>query len=309
MAVPRLANIGRAPAAAADNCMVCRVTDAVTAALEAYEFGEAGKLMYEFFWFDFADWYIEVAKSRLYSDNEESKHCTQSVLAYVLEASTRLWHPFIPYVTERLWKTIPHRGQALMSAAWPASNLPRSEEARSQFDILKQMVTAVRNARSEYNVEISKKVAAVLFVQDSDLRDLVTSELASICLLAKIDADDVSVAHQLSVCMHRSLSRQWKLTLRLSCDCRSWPLHQKPQLVREQLSWLCKRVLRSCCHSRACLTPARRSSDWKSSRRRPRKSCLGWRGACQTPNLSTTHPRKLCKKSERKRLNCEKRPT
>lgn len=165
----------------------------MTAALEAYEFGEAGKLLYEFFWFDFADWYIEIAKSRLYSDDAEHKHCTQTVLAYVLEASTRLWHPFIPYVTERLWKTIPHHGDALMSAAWPATGLPRCEGARSQFDILKQIVTAVRNARSEYNIEISKKVAAVLCIEDSKLRDIVADELVSICLLAKIDTSSASV--------------------------------------------------------------------------------------------------------------------
>eukprot|EP00892_Ulva_mutabilis_P000534 jgi/Ulvmu1/10481/UM064_0018.1 len=169
------------------------VTDAATAALEAYEFGEAGRLMYEFFWFDFADWYIEIAKSRLYSEDADSKRCTQGVLAYVLEASTRLWHPFIPFVTERLWKTIPHEGEALMSASWPASGLPQCQEAGRQLHILKQMVTAVRNARSEYNVEISKKVAAVLCIQDSGLRDLVMRELASICLLAKIDSNDVVV--------------------------------------------------------------------------------------------------------------------
>lgn len=149
--------------------------------------------MYEFFWFDFADWYIEIAKSRLYTDDADSKRCAQVVLAYVLEVSTRLWHPFIPYVTERLWKTIPHQGDALMSATWPANGQPRCEAARTRFDILKQIVSAVRNARSEYNVEISKKVAAVLCIEDSSLRDTVTQELASICLLAKIDSTAVSV--------------------------------------------------------------------------------------------------------------------
>lgn len=174
-------------------CVHCRVTDEVTAALEAYEFGEAGKLMYEFFWFDFADWYIEIAKSRLYADATDSKLSTQEVLAYVLEASTRLWHPFIPFVTERLWATIPHHGDTLMSAAWPACQQPRSQAASSFFATLKQIVTIVRNARSEYNVEISKKVAAVLCIQESTLRKIVKTELASICLLAKIDPDSVSV--------------------------------------------------------------------------------------------------------------------
>lgn len=189
----------------------CRVTDAVTLALEAYEFGEAGRLMYEFFWFDFADWYIEIAKSRLYADDAESKHCTQSVMAYVLEASTRLWHPFIPYVTERLWKTIPHKGEALMSAAWPASHLPRCVKARDQFNLLQQMVTAVRNARSEYNVEIAKKVSAVLCIHDSSLRELVESEIASICLLAKIDLASVSVRPS-------SLCVSWKSGADMSCQ-------------------------------------------------------------------------------------------
>lgn len=228
------------------------MTDAVTAALEAYEFGEAGRLMYEFFWFDFADWYIEIAKSRLYSDDADRKRCAQTVLAYVLEASTRLWHPFIPYVTERLWRAIPHQGDALMSAAWPDSGLPCCTAARTQFDILKQIVSAVRNARSEYNVEISKKVSAVFCIEDALLRDTLTQELDSVCLLAKIDSTSVSVRSFLLrprsaavvVCGGCCCRSTYIINTHI---CRSFHMYQTLRRARALLSLWCKRGSRLCC--------------------------------------------------------------
>jgi valyl-tRNA synthetase len=174
---------------------LCRVTDAITKALTGYEFNEAGRLMYEFFWFDFADWYIEIAKASLYSDNQAAKKQTQEVLAYVLERSMRLWHPYVPFVTETLWKSIPHSGEALMAKEWPETGLPRCDVAQHQFSVLKNIVTSVRNARSEYNVDLSKKVSAVVCVEDTTLKNAMASELDSICLLAKIDRESAMVCH------------------------------------------------------------------------------------------------------------------
>lgn len=83
--------------------------------------------MYEFFWNDFADWYIEASKARLYSDDASVKGQTQSVLVYVLERSLRLWHPFVPYISEELWRAVPHHGDALITAPWPAQGSARCE--------------------------------------------------------------------------------------------------------------------------------------------------------------------------------------
>lgn len=165
----------------------------MTAALEGFNFNEAGRLLYEFFWFDFADWYIEIAKASLYSDDAASKLQTRQVLSYVMERSARLWHPYIPYVTETLWHALPHHEESLMMAEWPATDLPRCEVAQQQFKVLKDVVTAVRNVRSEYNVDLSKKVSAVICIRDATLQQAMESQLDSICLLAKIDRDSAKV--------------------------------------------------------------------------------------------------------------------
>ena len=173
--------------------VLCRATDAVTAALEGFNFNEGGRLLYEFFWFDFADWYIEIAKASLYSDDAVSKLQTQQVLAYVMERSARLWHPYIPFVTETLWQALPRQGESLMMAEWPGTELPRCQVAQQQFTVLKDIVSAVRNARSEYNVEISKKVSAVVCITDASLRQAVESQIDSVCLLGKIDRSSAKV--------------------------------------------------------------------------------------------------------------------
>lgn len=187
----------------ADVCLWCRTTDAVTAALEGFNFNEAGRLLYEFFWFDFADWYIEIAKASLYSEDAASKLQTQQVLAYVMERSARLWHPYIPFVTETLWQALPHKGESLMMAEWPATDLPRCEVAQQQFAVLKDVVAAVRNARAEYNVELSKKVSAVICITDATLKGAMESQLDSICLLGKIDRDSAKVCTDL-LFLHKS---------------------------------------------------------------------------------------------------------
>lgn len=88
--------------------------DAVSAALDKYDFAEAGRLVYDFFWGDFADWYIEAAKTRLYGDDDARAAATQRVLVYVYDTVLRLAHPFMPFVTEELWQAMPHTGAMLL---------------------------------------------------------------------------------------------------------------------------------------------------------------------------------------------------
>ena len=99
--------------------------DRSTEAHDKYEFSEAGRILYDFFWSDFADWYIEASKARMYSTDIDTKRTTQAVLVYVVERTLRLWHPFMPYITEELWQAVPHQGEALITAPWPSTQLPR----------------------------------------------------------------------------------------------------------------------------------------------------------------------------------------
>ncbi|MBR4696374.1 MAG: valine--tRNA ligase, partial [Selenomonadaceae bacterium] len=96
-----------------------RTAREVTENLEKFELGEAGRMIYEFIWSEFCDWYIELTKSRLYDkDHERPRQTALYVLGYVLEHTLRLLHPFMPFITEEIWQKLPHEGKSIMIAAW-----------------------------------------------------------------------------------------------------------------------------------------------------------------------------------------------
>lgn len=134
------------------------ITD-VTRSLNAYEFGEAGQILYAFIWDDFCDWYIEMAKLPLYGENQTAKHTTRSVLAYVLDQTLRLLHPLMPFVTEEIWQHLPHDGSSITVARWPQVD-PSFDAPEDVADmrLLTDVIHAVRNIRAEMNVGASKKV-------------------------------------------------------------------------------------------------------------------------------------------------------
>eukprot|EP00878_Enallax_costatus_P006975 GHUV01007309.1.p1 GENE.GHUV01007309.1~~GHUV01007309.1.p1 ORF type:complete len:960 (+),score=265.70 GHUV01007309.1:224-2881(+) len=191
-----------------------QLIDQVTECQERYDFNEAGQALYSWAWGEFADWYVEASKARLYSANFSSiSSCedpdaggaaistdpsgaavTRAVLVYVFDRLLRLVHPFMPYITEELWQALPHQGSTLMQARWPAHAADAVDSsALTHFDSLKELVRGVRNARTEYGLEQARKVAAVLVVSDSDLRQVVQQEIPVICLLAKLEPSKVSV--------------------------------------------------------------------------------------------------------------------
>ena len=138
----------------------------VTENLEKYELGVAVQKVYDFIWDTYCDWYIELTKARLYSEDAERKETAIQVLVYVLDQILRLLHPFMPFITEEIWQSIPHEGDALIVAAWPEF----SEELafKAEADIMESVmdaIRAIRNRRAEMNVPPSKKAA--LFVLTS----------------------------------------------------------------------------------------------------------------------------------------------
>ena len=158
-----------------------------TAAHDRHDFSEAGRAAYDFFWLDFADWYIEASKARLQGDPED-RAAAQRVLVYVAERAMRIWHPFMPYISEQLWQALPHEGESLVVAAWPEGRGARcAAAARLWGGALRAVVGAVRNARAEYTVELSKKVEAVVVAEDEETRAALRDEAAALCLLAKIE--------------------------------------------------------------------------------------------------------------------------
>ncbi|UTR11265.1 valine--tRNA ligase [Evansella sp. LMS18] len=133
--------------------------DHVTKFIDTYEFGEVGRALYNFIWDDFCDWYIEMAKLPLNGEDEEAKHTTRSVLAYVLDNTMRLLHPFMPFITEEVWQHLPHEGESITVAAWPEkTDSLMDSQAVKDMQLLQEIIRSVRNTRAELNVPMSREI-------------------------------------------------------------------------------------------------------------------------------------------------------
>ncbi|UKJ44212.1 valine--tRNA ligase [Lysinibacillus sp. ACHW1.5] len=155
----------------ADKWILTRLNETierVTSLAERYEFGEVGRELYNFIWDDFCSWYIEMAKLPLYGEDEAAKKTTRSILAYVLDQTMRLLHPFMPFVTEEIWQHLPHEGESITVAAWPTvrTDLHFADEA-DNMKLLMDIIRSVRNIRAEVNTPMSKKVPLFISAKDA----------------------------------------------------------------------------------------------------------------------------------------------
>ena len=134
------------------------VTAAVTENLEKFELGMAVSKLYDFIWDDFCDWYIELAKIRMNGADEESADSARRVLVWTMSNTLKLLHPFMPYITEEIWQTLPHDGEALIVAKWPEYDeaLSFPQEAKDLENVM-ALIRAIRTRRNEMNVPPSKK--------------------------------------------------------------------------------------------------------------------------------------------------------
>jgi valyl-tRNA synthetase len=159
--------------------------------IDGYRFNEGAQAVYEFFWNDFCDWYIESTKLTLYSDDEAEKDRTVSMLILVLEEALRLLHPFLPFITEEIYQKLPVREEALINAPYPVQSPERSfPETAANYASLQELTRLVRTLRSEFTIPPERKVrlhvktesgfqAAGFFEDHSDLIGMLvsTSEL------------------------------------------------------------------------------------------------------------------------------------
>ncbi|MEK3727939.1 valine--tRNA ligase [Lysinibacillus sp. FSL W8-0953] len=155
----------------ADKWILTRLNETierVTSLAERYEFGEVGRELYNFIWDDFCSWYIEMAKLPLYGEDEVAKKTTRSILAYVLDQTMRLLHPFMPFITEEIWQHLPHEGESITVAAWPTvrADLHFADEA-DNMKLLMDIIRSVRNIRAEVNTPMSKKVPLFISAKDA----------------------------------------------------------------------------------------------------------------------------------------------
>ncbi len=142
----------------------------MTENLEKYELGVAVQKVYDFIWDSYCDWYIELTKARLYSEDAGRKQTALQVLTYVLDQTLRLLHPFMPFVTEEIWQSIPHEGDALIVAQWPKFREELNFKAEENaMEAVMEAIGAIRARRAEMNVPPSKKAALYILTSHGEL--------------------------------------------------------------------------------------------------------------------------------------------
>ncbi|HEO0480690.1 TPA: valine--tRNA ligase, partial [Streptococcus agalactiae] len=140
----------------------------VTENFDKFEFGVAGHILYNFIWEEFANWYVELTKEVLYSDNEDEKVITRSVLLYTLDQILRLLHPIMPFVTEEIFGQ--YAEGSIVLASYPQVNATfENQTAHKGVESLKDLIRSVRNSRAEVNVAPSKPITILVKTSDSEL--------------------------------------------------------------------------------------------------------------------------------------------
>ncbi len=169
----------------------------VTRLMDTFQYGEAGRQLYEFFWGEFCDWYLEMSKNAIYRGEAATKAQTQAVLVKVLDEALRLLHPFIPFVTEETWGYLK---QAAGDATWPAGLIvapwpepgPRDEAAEAEMGLVMEIVRAIRNARAEYDVKPGQLIAAE--ISAGERAEQLQAQAEILCSLARLDPARLLIA-------------------------------------------------------------------------------------------------------------------
>lgn len=180
-----------APYTLADKWILSRLQDTVkdvTGLLERFELGEAGCAIYDFIWSEVCDWYIEIAKPRLYNKEAAAERATaQHVLATVLVSAMKLLHPYMPFITEEIYQCLPHEAESIMISKWPVADESLIDpEAERGMNAIMDSIKAIRNMRAEVNANPGKKIPAIMLVSE-DLREVVAHNDSYIKLLGGID--------------------------------------------------------------------------------------------------------------------------
>lgn len=143
---------------------------------DKYEFGEGNKALYNFAWNDFASWYVEISKVDLQSDDAENKNITQNVLVYVLMQIIKMLHPIVPFITEEIYQTLPHKEESITISSWPTvEEAFNDEEAINSLNIVMEIISAVRNERAKASKAPSAKINIRLEAKSQEVCDILNS--------------------------------------------------------------------------------------------------------------------------------------
>lgn len=160
----------------ADKWIVSRLNSLikeVTENLERFELGIAAQKLYDFIWFEFCDWYIELVKQRLYGEDMLSKKAAQSTLIYVLTNALKLLHPYMPFITEEIYQHLHNNSESIVISQWPLydEKMEAPAEVKS-MEIIMAVIKAIRNIRSEMNVVPARKTKTVILAYDKEIQSI-----------------------------------------------------------------------------------------------------------------------------------------
>ncbi len=158
-------------------------------AMEEYRYNDYANTIYDFFWHEYCDWYLEFSKERIYKGTDEDKSAALTTLVYVLDKSMRLLHPVMPFITEEIWQNLPFKDAPYL----PVAQFPQVderlifEEEKNIVEGIKELISSIRNARADFGIPPSKKVDVYIKPSSPELEETIKAMEPSIKLLAKID--------------------------------------------------------------------------------------------------------------------------
>lgn len=175
----------------ADKWIISRLNDTikrVTLNMEKFEIGLAAATAHDFVWYDFCDWYIELSKPALYSDDSVVKNDTLNVLCYVLTQSLKLLHPIIPFITEEIYRNVPGTNGTIMLADYPRYNSKFTyRKDKAEAETVMEIIKGLRNLRAEVNAPMSKKIDLFVVTENKKLIKHTASYIEKLAGVNKIE--------------------------------------------------------------------------------------------------------------------------
>ncbi|HDH87802.1 MAG TPA: valine--tRNA ligase [Desulfobacteraceae bacterium] len=167
------------------------VADEISSNIEGYKFNDAANICYQFIWHEFCDWYLEMVKLELYSNDQKRREAAQSAMQILLSGVLRLLHPFVPFITEEIWQRMPHTEGSIMAAQFPRrTDFVYDEKSVKEMDLIKEVITGVRNIRGEMNIPPKKAAKIVIDVKGDKEREILKNNHSYITNLAKVESID-----------------------------------------------------------------------------------------------------------------------
>jgi valyl-tRNA synthetase len=157
--------------------------------IDSYDFNDAASFCYQFVWHEFCDWYLEMAKMELYSDDKKRREVTQSVAQIILSGIVRLLHPFVPFITEEIWQRLPYTNGSVMVATFPQfDEFIHDEKSINEMELLMGIITGIRNVRGEMNISPKKLVSCIIDSKRKEDLEILKNNMSYITNLARAES-------------------------------------------------------------------------------------------------------------------------